>query len=94
MHAEYDSIADALQIDLREVRVDHDDDAGPGVTVAIAGGDVVGVEILSPAGRIEALAAVAERWGLDREALESAARAALASPDRRVTIEVAARSAA
>ncbi|WP_217915599.1 hypothetical protein [Miltoncostaea marina] len=60
-------------------------------SVAVAGGRIVGIELLSPARRLEDLAEVARRHGLDYEASRSAARAALAAPDRRVTIDVAAR---
>ena len=42
----------------------------------------------------EPLAAVAERYDLDREALAAAAQSALAAPDRVVSLEVAARLAA
>jgi hypothetical protein len=40
------------------------------------------------------LRAAAERYGLDAEALIAAARAALAAPDRAVTMDVAVRAAA
>jgi hypothetical protein len=40
------------------------------------------------------LAAVAERYGLDLEALRAAAQSALAAPDRAVVLEVAARTLA
>jgi hypothetical protein len=39
----------------------------------------------------EPLAAVAARYGLDREALIAAARSALAAPDREILLEVSAR---
>lgn len=95
MRAEFDSQADALQIDLGTVdRVDRDEDVAPGCTVSIRADAVVGVEVLSPAKHLDELAGIAERYGLDREALESAARAALASPDRVVVLEVKARAAA
>lgn len=95
MRAEYDSHADALQIDLEDVeRVDYDDDVGETSSVAIVAGRIVGIELLSPARHLDELSLVAERHGLDRQALESAAHAALAAPDRRITIDVAARAAA
>lgn len=95
MRAEFDSQADALQIDLVTIdRVDHDEDVAPGCTVSIRDDAIVGVEVLSPATHLDELAGIAERYGLDREALESAARAALASPDRVVVLEVKARAAA
>ncbi len=49
---------------------------------------------ISHIGLAEPLAAVAERYDLDREALAAAAQSALAAPDRQVSLEVAARSAA
>jgi hypothetical protein len=55
----------------------------------------VDVQVLYPDPRIsEPLAAVADRYGLDFEALVAAARSALAAPDRLISLEVAARSAA
>ena len=45
-------------------------------------------------GIVEPLAAVAERYDLDREALQAAAQSALAAPDRVVSLEVAARASA
>jgi hypothetical protein len=42
----------------------------------------------------EPLRAAAERYDLDAEALIAAARAALAAPDRAVTLDVAVRAAA
>lgn len=95
MRAQYDSEADALQIDLEDVeRVNHDEDAGPGCSVGFVGDRIVCVELLSPSRRLEELSVVADRYNLDAQALESAARAALASPDREVVLEVRERSAA
>lgn len=42
----------------------------------------------------ERLRAAADRYGLDAEALIAAARAALAAPDRAITMDVAVRAAA
>jgi hypothetical protein len=42
----------------------------------------------------EPLAAMADRYDLDREALEAAAQSALAAPNRVVSVEVAAGSPA
>lgn len=95
MRAEYDSRADALQIYLTDAtewaggeevaghQVDFDTDGHP-----------AGVEVLSPGGGLDGLSAVAERFGLDSQALVAAARAALAAPDRQVTVAVAAKAAA
>lgn len=56
-------------------------------------GATVGVELMRPEAneRLEVLEEVAERYGLDAEALQAAARAALAAPDRLVEPEVAER---
>jgi hypothetical protein len=49
------------------------------------------VQILYPdLGVSEPLASVAARYGLDLEALDAAAKSALAAPDRVVVLEVAA----
>jgi hypothetical protein len=91
--AEYDSTADALSIDIR-TDVDSwdsteavDDDY---CHVALTGGEAVNVELLSPAEHLELLARAADRFGLDAQELEAAARSALAAPDRRVTLQVGA----
>lgn len=92
MKADYDSQADALQIDLLDVeRIDRDEDVDDGTcTVAIAGGKAAGIELLRPHGRLELLRLAAERYDLDAQALEAAAKSALAAPDRAVTLDVAA----
>jgi hypothetical protein len=55
----------------------------------------VEVQLLHPdMGIAEPLAAVVERYDLDREALEAAAQSALAAPNRVVSVEVAAASPA
>jgi uncharacterized protein YuzE len=96
MRADYDSEADALSIDLRRHgRYDHqeqvDDDY---CNVAIVGGQVVNLELLTPEQHLGLLDVAAERYDLDGTALLAAARAALAAPDRPVTLEVAAQVAA
>jgi hypothetical protein len=90
MRAEYDSDADALSIDLIEAeRWDEseavDDDY---CTVALVGGRAANVELLAPAEHLGLLAVAAERHGLDRGALEAAARSALAVPGRTVVLDV------
>jgi hypothetical protein len=66
------------------------------VNVAIAGGKPANVELLYPdLGLEEPLRAAAERYELDAEAfLIAAAQAAIAAPDRVVTLDVAVRLAA
>ncbi len=92
MRAEYDSAADALSIDL--VQVEYWDGAGESIDdsycqIAFAGGQPANVELLDPAGHLELLDRAAERYGLDRDALRGAARAALEAPDRVVALHVA-----
>jgi uncharacterized protein YuzE len=88
--AEYDSRADALLIWLLEpglcdgaVEIDN--------TYCHADtrkGRVANIELLSPAEHLDLLARAAERLKLDSEALLAAAEAALAAPNRPVTVEV------
>lgn len=97
MRAEYDSEADALSIDLIDVERYHgtvtiDDDY---CSVALVEGDAAAnVELLSPRAQLDLLSVVAERYRLDRAALEAAAQAALAAPDRTVELTVRALPAA
>ncbi|MGH2954097.1 MAG: hypothetical protein ACRDK9_08775 [Solirubrobacterales bacterium] len=90
MRAEYDSEANALSIDLigaerwdRSEPVDDDY-----CTIALVGDRPASIELLSPAEHLELLAIAAERHTLDAEALEAAARSALAAPDRTVVLDV------
>ncbi|MGO9751494.1 MAG: hypothetical protein ACLP8S_29915 [Solirubrobacteraceae bacterium] len=96
MRADYDSRANAISISLTDVTsADRSDEVHPRAIVALADGQPVEVQLLYPdIGLAEPLAAVAERYDLDREALAAAAQSALAAPDRQVSLEVAARSAA
>lgn len=98
MQAEYDSRARALGItvvDNAEPRAQYGDEVGPGCVVAVDDrGRAVDVELLDPEEGLGSLKAAAERYHLDHEALVAAARAALAAPDRPVTVDVGARSAA
>ena len=92
MRAEYDSGADALSIDLIEAtRWDGSDAIDDDYcTVALVGEGPANVELLAPAAHLELLAVAAARYGLDAEALEAAARSALAAPDRTVVLDVSA----
>ncbi len=92
MKADYDSQADAVSIDLYEV--DRWDD-GEGVdedfcSVAFSKGRVVNVSLLNPREHLPLLEVAARRYDLDAVALVAAAQAALAAPDRAVTVEVSA----
>ena len=98
MKADYDSEANAIQIDVIEVgrwdgeKQGDDEDR---CHVAFAGGRPVSVELLYPnLGIEEPLRSAAERFDLDAEALIAAAQAAVAAPDRPVTLDVGVRAAA
>jgi uncharacterized protein YuzE len=95
MRAEYDSRADALSIDLASA---DRWERGEGVdddycTISFAGGKPVNVELIAPGEHLDLLAVAAERYGLDREAIQAAAQSALAAPDRAVVLDVLGRDA-
>lgn len=95
MRADYDSKADALLIELRQVeRFDRgeqvDDDY---CNVGIVDDHVVALELLYPAEHLDLLEAAARHYELDGPALAAAAKAALAAPDRLVVMDVAERAA-
>lgn len=96
MRADYDSSVNAISIAITDARhAEHSDEVHPRAIVALAASKPVEVQLLYPdLGITEPLSAVASRYGLDREALLAAAQSALAAPDRVVSVEVAARSAA
>jgi uncharacterized protein YuzE len=90
MRADYDSKADALMIELRQVeRFDRgeqvDDDY---CNVGLVDDHVVALELLYPAERLDLLKVAARRYELDGTALLAAAKAAVAAPDRLVIMEV------
>lgn len=95
MRAQYDSEANAISIELiRAEKVDRADQVHARAVVAVRGGKPVELQLLYPdLGLAEPLAAAAARHRLDREALAAAAAAALAAPDRSVSMDVASRSA-
>jgi hypothetical protein len=90
MLADYDSKADALSIDLvaaeRWDGVDHID--GDFCNVAFSNGRPANVELLYPRDHLDLLEIVAQHHNLDSAALIAAAQAALAAPDRPVTLDV------
>jgi hypothetical protein len=96
MKTDYDSEADALSIDLIEVdRWDRGEDVdGSFCHVAFAGDRPANVELLNPRDHLDLLEVAAERYELDGRALLAAAQAALAAPDRPVTMDVGVRAAA
>jgi hypothetical protein len=88
MKADFDSKADALLIDLLGVgrcdeAVEIDDTY---CHVALWQGRVATIELLNPADHLYLLERAGDRLDLDSEALIAAAKAALAAPDRAVTI--------
>jgi len=88
MKADYDSEANALSIDLVDVSrwdggVEIDDTY---CNVALSRGRPVNVELLDPADHLDLLDVVAQRFALDSAALRATAQAALAAPDRVVTV--------
>jgi hypothetical protein len=94
MRADYDSAANAISIVIADAsRADGGDEVHPRAIVALAAGKAIEVQLLYPGlGLDEPFGAAVER--LDREALHAAAQSALAAPDRVVSLEVAARTAA
>jgi hypothetical protein len=96
MRADYDSSANAISIAIVDAQTaDRSDEVHPRAIVALSAGRPVEVQLLYPdMGIAEPLAAVADRYDLDREALEAAAQSALAAPNRIVSVEVAAASPA
>ena len=95
MKADYDSQANALSIDL--IDVPHWDDGeeidDSFCNVAFSGGRPANVELLNPGEHLELLEVVADRYDLDAVALRVTAEAALALPDRPVTLDIGARTA-
>lgn len=96
MRADYDSSANAISIAIANApHADASDEVHARAIVALADGKPVEVQLLYPdLGIDEPLAAVADRYDLDVEALHAAAQSALAAPDRVVSLEVAARAPA
>lgn len=96
MRADYDSEADALDIEL--VRFKHlegqDSVDDTYCQVGFSGGVPASIEVLAPAEHLDLLDVVAGRYELDGVALLAAAQAALAAPDRIVDLEVGASVAA
>jgi hypothetical protein len=97
MRADYDSEGDTIQIELESVdRLDFGERVQNGaVIVHFLDKRPVIVDVIGTGADFEKpLRIAAERYGLDAEALIAAARAALAAPDRAVTMDVAVRAAA
>lgn len=96
MRAGYDSTANAISIAITDApHADKSDEVHSRAIVALADGKPVELQLLYPdIGVDEPLAAVADRYDLDLEALHAAAQSALAAPDRVVVLEVEARTPA
>ncbi|MDQ3725543.1 MAG: hypothetical protein M3335_06610 [Actinomycetota bacterium] len=88
MKATYDSEANALGIEL--VEVDYWDDGDEFdeyyCNIAFSKGRLVYIGLMYPGEKLPLLAAVAENYDLDADNLIAAAKAALAAPDRAVTV--------
>jgi hypothetical protein len=96
VQADYDSTANAISITIADAQhADHSDEIHPRAIVALLDERPVEMQLLYPdLGISEPLAAIADRYGLDYQALAAAAQSALAAPDRVISLQVAARSAA
>jgi hypothetical protein len=96
MRADYDSTAKAISIAITDApQADSSDEVHSRAIVALAYGKPIEVQLLYPdTGIEEPLAAVADRYELDLEALHAAAQSALAAPDRVVVLEVGDRAPA
>jgi hypothetical protein len=88
MKADYDSRANAVSIDL--IEVDHWDDGDEFdeyyCTVAFSNGRLANIGLLYPSENLHLLEAVAEHFELNPDDLIAAAKAALAAPDRAITV--------
>jgi hypothetical protein len=91
MRADFDSQANAISITLIDADLaDRADQIDQRTIVALRDDQPVEFQVLYPdLGLDGPLRAVADRYGLDIEALIAAASAALAAPDRAVTLDVA-----
>jgi hypothetical protein len=97
MRADYDSEGDTIQIELESAdRLDFGERVQNGaVIVHFLDKRPAAVDVIGTDSDFERpLRIAAERYELDAEALIAAARAALAAPDRAVTLAVAVRAAA
>lgn len=97
MRVDYDSEGDTIQIELEPVRrLGHGEEVENGaVIVGIYENRPVMVDVIGTRRDFaQPLRIAAERYGLDAEALIAAAKAALAAPNRTVTLDVGVRLAA
>ena len=97
MRADYDSEGDTIRIELEPGRrLGNAEDVSNGAVIVTVHEDrPVTVDVIGTHNGFEdVLCGAAERYELDAEALVAAAQAALAAPDRTVTLDVAVRTAA
>lgn len=97
MQALYDSHARAIAIQLTgDARQDRTHEVAPGAIVGLRDGLPVEVELLAVGSDDDGarLAQIAGHYGLDVQALSASLQAAVAAPDRPVTVDVGAGRAA
>lgn len=96
MRAAYDSEANAISIALKPgAHAETADSSYPRAVVALNHGEPVELQLLYPdLGLEEPLRAAARGYDLDPQALIAAAQAALALPDRTLSLEIDTRFAA
>lgn len=96
MRADYDSEANAISISLlNATSAERADRVHSRAIVALRDDRAVELQILYPdLGIDEPVSAAVRAYSLDEEALVAAIQAALAAPDRLVTVDVAVRSPA
>lgn len=96
MRADYDSKANAISIALSgDSRAERADAVHPRAIVGLRDHRPIELQLLYPdLGIDEPLGAVIQTYGLDEEALVAAIKAALAAPDRSITLDMAVRSVA
>lgn len=94
MQADYDSEANVIAIRLRDAdRFHRGSELHPRLIVHLADEQPAQLDLLYPdLGLQEPIAAAVEEFGLDAEAIEAAARGALAAPDRHLDLKVPARA--
>jgi hypothetical protein len=98
MRADYDSEGDTIQIELEAVRrLGHSEDVENGAAiVGVLEGRAVLIDLIGTRKHDfeQTLRVAAKRYDLDAEALIAAANAALAAPNRLITLDVGVRAAA
>jgi len=90
MRGDFDTEADALEIDLVRSRyADYADIVDETYChVAMLGEEAVNISLLSPVDHLDLLAVIAERYDLNAGELLATAQAALAAPDHLVEVSI------